>query len=193
MAQDPPPPPPWPGGVPQGGQWGKPPTTETPRRRIVGCLVIVLLIVVAAVAALAILAPGPLGRLFDAIRPGTTPVMELAEGQCFDGLGDIDDSGFVISVTVVDCALPHEAELYATFEHEGAADLPDEEAMSIFGGGGCIDRFEAFAGIDFERSRLEVTYLSPTAISWSDGDRAIQCVLHADGEPLTGSMRGRGE
>ncbi|MBA3308147.1 MAG: septum formation family protein [Chloroflexi bacterium] len=64
----------------------------------------------------------------------------------------------------------------------------------MFAQEGCLKRFERFVGISYERSQLEVTYLSPTAVSWQDGDRRVQCVLHSgDGEPLTGSMRGRGE
>lgn len=186
--------PPWPGAVPPEGRWGTPPTTETPRRRIVGCLIILALLLVVAVAALAILAPGPFGRLFDAIRPGTTPVTELAEGQCFDGLGDVTEDGFVIAVTVVDCAAPHEAELYATFTHPDAATYPGEEAVTSMADQGCVDRFDSFAGISYARSTLEATYLFPTAVSWREGDRVIQCVLHSgDGQPLTESMRGRGE
>lgn len=183
-----------PGALPQDGRWGTPPTTETPRRRIVGCLVVLVLIVVAGVAALAILAPGPFGRLFDAVRPGTTPVDELREGQCFDGLGDVAETGFVIAVTVVECSGPHEAELFAIFAQPDALIYPGEKAVAALADRRCIDRFDSFAGISYELSSLEVTYLYPTRASWREGDRAIQCVLHAEGgTPLTGSMRGRGE
>ncbi len=155
---------------------------------------VLILLVLAAIAAFAVLAPGPFGRVLDAIRPGGTPVVEVGEGQCFDGLGDISETDFVIAVMVVDCAEPHESEMYARFAHPDAPSYPGEEAVTILADGGCVDRFEPYVGVSYVRSLLEVTYLYPTAASWREGDRGIQCVLQAgDGEPLTGSMRGRGE
>jgi len=68
------------------------------------------------------------------------------------------------------------------------ADKTGDRAMD-----GCVERFEAFIGISYEESNLEVYAIYPTPESWRDGDRTAICsVLMADGSPLVGSMKGSG-
>jgi S1-C subfamily serine protease len=120
-------------------------------------------------------------------------VFELAAGDCFS-LPQADDA-VLFDVLVAPCDDPHEHELYETYSAGGAADeFPGEEAMNELWQELCIGSFDAFAGIAYEDSRLDVGALVPTAESWVDGDREIACyVSDLFGDLLIGSMQGRGE
>lgn len=117
-------------------------------------------------------------------------VFSLAVGDCFDDPGS--GEGQVSSVPLVDCAEPHDNEVFAVF------DLPDgpfpgnaevQEAADL----GCVERFASFVGTDYAVSELFLSSLSPTQASW-DGrdDREVICFLYEPGVRLVGSERGSG-
>jgi hypothetical protein len=116
---------------------------------------------------------------------GTASVFELEVGDCFDD----PPSGEVSSVSAVDCAQPHDNEVYALYDYDGDS-YPGEEAMSSAADEGCESRFEDFVGIAYLQSDLFYTHLTPTQESWDDGDREVVCVIYEPGEKLTGSMEG---
>ncbi|MEZ4504155.1 MAG: trypsin-like peptidase domain-containing protein [Dehalococcoidia bacterium] len=121
-------------------------------------------------------------------------VFELTEGDCFsvppEGDGDV-----LFDVLVTDCNEPHEHEMFETLSAGGASDpFPGENTINDLWQTGCVDSFEAFVGIAYEDSRLDVGALVPTAESWVEGDREIACyVSDLFGEPLVGSMAGSRE
>jgi hypothetical protein len=117
---------------------------------------------------------------------GSASVFDLAVGDCFD---DPVTEGEVSSVSAVDCAQPHDNEVYAVYEYSGDS-YPGEEAMSAAADEGCAAEFEDFVGIPYLESALYVTHLTPTQDSWDGGDREIVCVLSEPGEKLEGSMEG---
>jgi hypothetical protein len=55
----------------------------------------------------------------------------------------------------------------------------------------CVAEFEAYVGLSYPESALEVFPITPTQGSWDNGDREIICALYnLDLSKLTGSMQG---
>jgi hypothetical protein len=117
---------------------------------------------------------------------GSASVFELSVGDCFD---DPTSGGEVSSVSAVDCAEPHDNEVYALYDYDGDS-YPGEAAMSAAADEGCEARFEDYVGIGYLDSELYYTHLTPTQESWDEGDREVVCVLYLPEEKLTGSMEG---
>jgi hypothetical protein len=120
------------------------------------------------------------------IGGGGTSVFDLEVGDCFD---DPTSTGEVSEVPTIDCAEPHDNEVYAAYDYDGDS-FPGDDAMVAAADEGCQDRFESFVGIGYFESALYYTHLVPTQESWDSGDREIICVLYEPGEKLTGSMEG---
>lgn len=124
---------------------------------------------------------------------GTDSVFDISVGDCI-----LEPEGDQISdVTVVPCSEPHDYELYHEFElPEG--DHPGDEAVWEQANAGCEAEFENFAGIAYRDSAtLWFNNFTPTAQTWADGDRLIQCLIYEasdeNGEQIvqvTGSLEG---
>lgn len=121
--------------------------------------------------------------VFDAL--GTADV-----GSCID----LDESGAGPQVAVVDCADPHDAELFAVVElpDDETSPHPGAEQLSAIGDERCEAAFEPYVGAPHESSSLEVLYLAPTPATWSLGDRTILCLIEDRTAPLVGSVAGTG-
>lgn len=116
-------------------------------------------------------------------------VFELAVGDCFDDTTDEQIS----DVPVVDCAEPHDNEVFHVFD-VADGDFPGEAALLEEAEATCIPAFEAYVGRDYATSRLDVFPITPTSSSWAGGDREIVCALYdVDLAQLEGSMRGSGQ
>ena len=65
--------------------------------------------------------------------------------------------------------------------------------MSEYATEHCVERFEAWVGIRFEESILDVVFLMPHADGWRAGDREVVCAAHRlDSEKLDAPVRGAG-
>jgi hypothetical protein len=129
-----------------------------------------------ALAALAISACG-----------GNVPVFTLDVGTCFD---DTEESQ-VSSVPEVDCAEPHDNEVFAVFDYTETDTFPGSEALNAAATDLCIAQFQDYVGVAYDDSRLEVLTIIPTEAGWENGDREVICsVYNRDLSKLTGSMRG---
>jgi hypothetical protein len=117
---------------------------------------------------------------------GSASVFDLAVGDCFD---DPVSGGEISSVTAVDCATPHDNEVYAVYDFDGT-EYPGSGELTATADEGCESRFEDYVGIAYLDSALFYTHLVPTEESWGTGDREIVCVLYEPNEKLTGSMQG---
>lgn len=118
-------------------------------------------------------------------------VLTLEVGDCFD---DPDSFTQVDSVDTVDCADPHDNEVYAVITHQ-ASSWPGSEAMQEAAFEECLDAFEPFVGIAYEVSRWDIAALWPTEESWNEADdREIICAVYdISGAKVTGSARGSAE
>lgn len=113
-----------------------------------------------------------------------TSVADIAVGDCFDDPAE----EIVVELELIDCAEPHDNEVYANLQIQEDA-FPGDEAITAFAYDACLDPFAAYVGESYEDSALDYWFLTPTAESWNSGDRAITCVLYsADLSKLTGSV-----
>ena len=118
---------------------------------------------------------------------GNGPVFTLEVGTCFD---DTEESQ-VSSVPEVDCAEPHDNEVFAVFDYTETDTFPGSEALNAAATDLCIAQFQDYVGEAYIDSTLEVFPIIPTEASWDEGDREVICGLYnIDFSKLTGSMRG---
>jgi hypothetical protein len=117
--------------------------------------------------------------------PKTKNWFDLQVGDCVAEIPAIDTG--VVTTTVVDCATPHQAEVYLL------APLAVDTAIYQTAMEKCAEGFVAYTGQAFNGSRYAVTYLID-----SNQDRTTNnptpstaiCFLQAaDGAPLTESPR----
>jgi hypothetical protein len=111
---------------------------------------------------------------------------DLAAGDCIEHEADVEQA----DVATVDCADPHVYEVIGTFAVEGADAFPGEDNLVVQGQEGCFGTiFDDYVGLPFVESALHVTPLTPTAPTWSDGDRTVVCLAHEeDLSPIEGSV-----
>ena len=125
--------------------------------------------------------------------PVATDPFSLRVGDCID---EDFASGEMLEVPLVDCEAEHSAEAYHS-ERLPGDDYPGTEAVKRKAVEVCIDRFESFAGIDYDASQhLDLAWYYPTEGSWSTGDREVLClIMQVDPEtgetvPTQGTLRG---
>lgn len=121
----------------------------------------------------------------------------LVVGDCFDDLSGIAvDSTESVDARLreVDCAVGHDAEVYATPVHPDPIDAPypGEDAIAAFADQACYDAFTTFVGVPLEQSTLSFYFTFPQERSWEVlDDRGIACsVVTVDGSLLTGTVAG---
>lgn len=114
---------------------------------------------------------------------------DLAVGECFEDPGD----GEVGSVDVIPCAEPHDAEVYYVSRLTGGplATYPGNDQLVQEAEAVCLERFDAFVGMAYADSVLDVAYFTPTRDSWEVGDRYVVCAVYRlDFRKMTGTARG---
>ena len=105
-------------------------------------------------------------------------------GDCFN-----ETSGEVVSdIPTIDCALPHDYEVYAEFNVD-RAEWPGDDEIFTLADQGCYGPFESYVGVSFDNSVLDYTYYVPTRDGWEDyEDRAVSCILFDPAGQTTGSL-----
>jgi hypothetical protein len=107
------------------------------------------------------------------------PVFTVAIGECYGA-----------DLTVLDCATPHDYEVYAQQPVAEAATYPGEDAVYQSADEACLAAFPAFAGIGFDQTTLGYSFLGPTAETWDEGDRQISCFIYDPAGQVTGTLAG---
>lgn len=118
-------------------------------------------------------------------------VFSIVVGDCLD---DAEVPDEVTRIEIVDCAKPHDSEVFARSTATGTtfpgADALEDSLVEFCRG----DAFTEFVGIPFMDSRFGTRGYFPTAESWANGDRELLCTLVDEGgERLTGSVAGDAE
>ncbi len=131
------------------------------------------------------------------IEGGEVGVNALKLGDCFNNNSDdesnqSDDVTDVLTVEAVPCSQPHDNEVY----YLGAlpeGDYPGADVVDQLVLDQCLTVFEAFAGISWDESQLDIARIFPSEANWDDGDHGYICVAYdVEEAKLEGSMRGRG-
>jgi hypothetical protein len=118
---------------------------------------------------------------------------ELRLGDCFNesAFGSEDVVG---EIRRVDCASPHDAEVFAvvTLPGEPGGPYPGDDAIFQMGEQRCLDEFASYVGIDYLDSMWEFGFFVPTGETWRKfDDRLILCYLADPGfDKIEGSKRG---
>ncbi|HEY2811985.1 MAG TPA: septum formation family protein [Acidimicrobiales bacterium] len=121
------------------------------------------------------------------------PAPALGVGQCFDT--DQFTPGATIdlsSVHVVDCAQPHQHEVFALeVEPSGpGAPYPGDDALGAFADDRCLSAFTDYTGVDYQSSHYDIANARPDADAWGRGARSVICALHDDDfAEMVGSVR----
>lgn len=114
-----------------------------------------------------------------------TDVFTMAVGDCYDDV----TSGEITELPVVDCAQPHDNEIYYSHLMEGDT-FPGEAAVTEEADTVCEEQFAGFVGVEYLESDLYYTSVYPTSQSWTGGDREILCAVYNPTEKTTGSLAG---
>lgn len=119
---------------------------------------------------------------------GEVNYWDLEVGMCLD---DANLPATFTSIPLVDCAEPHDSEVYAV---ETLADgaYPGEEEIFRLAEEVCLDAFEPYVGISYDRSLYYFAYYWPEKNNWGAGDRDVVCVLFDENGQTEGSVRGSG-
>jgi hypothetical protein len=81
--------------------------------------------------------------------------------------------------------------VFAVFDYTASDTFPGSSAMNEAAQELCVAEFEAYVGLSYLESALEVFPITPTEGSWDSGDREVICALYnLDFSKLTGSMEG---
>lgn len=118
----------------------------------------------------------------------TVNVLELEVGTC---LNDVDQplAQDLTEVPAVDCATPHQSEVFAAIAVDGT-EYPGIDSLTETAVQKCQVEFERFVGVEFSASTLNFHYYYPTTSSWAVGDRSIYCVIFDPGVESVGTLRG---
>jgi hypothetical protein len=165
---------------------GEPPA----KRRGVSWLVVagVVLVLVAAAAAAGVLAVVTHG-----FRPKTVvtytyrpaAVYGLRAGDC------VNASPNGLSVTILSCATPHQAEVFATFSLTGSS-WPGSAAAQQQASSGCANRIAGYLNPQLLNAGLTEQYVYPDQDAWQAGVRTVVCEVSSTTGPLSGSVRNGG-
>jgi hypothetical protein len=167
---------------------GEPVPERGRERRGVSRLVtagVVLVVIALAVAggALYVTTHGFRPKTVVTYRPAA--VYGLRAGEC------LNSSQNGLSVTILSCATPHEAEVFATFSLTGSS-WPGDSAIQQQAGNGCTDRIGSYLNPQLLNAGLIQQYVYPNQDAWQAGVRTVVCEVSSASGPLSGSVRNGG-
>jgi len=150
---------------------------------VAGIILGVIALVGVAVGVLAVITHGFRPKTVVTYRPAA--VFALRPGQCVDSGSD------ALKFTVVSCARPHDAEVFATFALP-AAPWPGASAVRVDAGDGCASRLDSYIDPQLATASLTQEYVYPNQAAWQAGERTVVCEVSAVSGRLTGSVRAQG-
>lgn len=113
----------------------------------------------------------------------------LVVGTCVVGLAQMNLGGTAPPLDLVDCAVAHDGEMFATFDLPAGV-YPGDKQVAQQAQQGCLDRFQTYVGVSPEQSSLAVPYTNPKASTW-DTSRTVDCFLsQPDLSTTTGTLKG---
>jgi len=149
-------------------------------RLVAAMVIIVVLAAAAAAGALAIVTHGFRPKTVLSYRPAA--VFALRAGDC------INSSPNGLSVTVLSCASPHDAEVFATFSLAGSS-WPGSAAVQQQVASGCQDKIAGYLNPALLNAGLTQEYVYPDQAAWKAGVRTAVCEVSSSTGQLTGSVR----
>ncbi len=137
---------------------------------VAGIILGILALVGAAVGVLAVLTHGFRPKTVITYRPAA--VFGLRPGEC------INSAGNGLNVTVLSCATPHDAEVFATFSLPQGA-WPGASAVQQDAANGCVSRLGGYLNPQLATAALSQEYVYPNQAAWQAGERTVVCEVSA--------------
>jgi hypothetical protein len=153
-------------------------------RLVVAGVILVLLAVAAAAGVLVVATHGFRHKTVVTYRP-VPGVFSLRAGDC------LNSSQNGLSVTILPCATPHEAEVFATFSLTGSS-WPGDAAAQQQASSGCANRIAGYLNPQLLNAGLTQQYVYPNQDAWQAGVRTVVCEVSSASGPLSGSVRNSG-
>ncbi len=153
-------------------------------RLVVAGVILVLVAVAAAAGVLVVATHGFRHKTVVTYRP-VRGVFSLRAGDC------LNSSQNGLSVTILSCATPHEAEVFATFSLTGSS-WPGDAAVQQQASSGCANRIAGYLNPQLLNAGLTQQYVYPNQDAWQAGVRTVVCEVSSASGPLSGSVRNSG-
>jgi hypothetical protein len=150
---------------------------------VVAIILGVIVLVGVAAGVLAVVTHGFHKKTVVTYRPAA--VFKLRPGQC------IDSAPNGLTVTVLSCATPHDAEVFATFALP-ASSWPGNTAVEQGAGNGCASRLGGYLNPNLANAGLAQEFVYPNQTAWQAGERTVVCEVSSSTGKLTGSVRNPG-
>lgn len=149
---------------------------------VVGIIVGVIALVGVAAGVLAMVTHGFKPKTVITYRPAA--VFGLRPGQC------VNAGSNSLSFTLVSCARPHDAEVFARFSLPAAA-WPGSAAVRQEAGDGCASRLNGYLNPQLASIGLTQEYVYPNHAAWEASQRTVVCEVSSGNGRLTGSVRAK--
>jgi hypothetical protein len=152
---------------------------------VVGIILGVIALVGVAAGVLAVVTHGFRPKTVVTVTYRPAAVFGLRPGQCVNTGSD------ALKPTVLSCARPHDAEVFAVFTLP-AAPWPGTSAVRTDAGDGCASRFGGYVDPQLATAGLAQEFVYPNRDAWQAGQRSVVCEVSAVDGRLTGSVRANG-
>ena len=152
---------------------------------VVGIILGVIALVGVAAGVLAVVTHGFRPKTVVTVTYRPAAVFGLRPGQCVNTGSD------ALKPTVLSCARPHDAEVFAVFTLP-AAPWPGTSAVRMDADNGCASRFGSYVDPQLATAGLAQEFVYPNRDAWQAGQRTVVCEVSAADGRLTGSVRANG-
>ena len=152
---------------------------------VVGIILGVIALVGVAAGVLVVVTHGFRPRTVVTVTYRPAAVFGLRPGQCVNTGSD------ALKPTVLSCARPHDAEVFAVFTLP-AARWPGTSAVRTDAGDGCASRFGSYVDPQLATAGLAQEFVYPNRDAWQANQRTVVCEVSATEGRLTGSVRATG-
>jgi len=126
----------------------------------------------------------------DVVDPGPGTTQDIFSIEVGDCEAISPGEGEISATRTIDCAEPHETEIYAA-SYVADGEFPGDAFIEEQAINDCTAEFETFIGANYEDSIYDFSWYYPTAGTWAEGDREILCVVYdISGASITGSLQG---
>ena len=152
---------------------------------VVGIILGIIALVGVAAGVLVVVTHGFRPRTVVTVTYRPAAVFGLRPGQCVNTGSD------ALKPTVVSCARPHDAEVFAVFTLP-AAPWPGSSAVRADADNGCASRLGSYIDPQLATAGLAQEFVYPNRDAWQANQRTVVCEVSATEGRLTGSVRATG-
>jgi hypothetical protein len=152
---------------------------------VIGIILGVIALVGVAAGVLAVVTHGFRPKTVVTVTYRPAAVFGLRPGQCVNTGSD------ALKPTVLSCARPHDAEVFAVFTLP-AAPWPGTSAVRMDADNGCASRLGSYVDPQLAAAVLTQEFVYPNRDAWQAGQRTVVCEVSAVDGRLTGSVRANG-